>query len=83
MVETFRSALPDLAVTVDHQFANGDYVATRFTVRGTHDGELLGAPPTGRSVAMTGITVSRCEDGRIAEEWELVDVAGLLQQVAA
>ena len=83
MVETFRSALPDLAVTVDHQFANGDYVATRFTVRGTHGGELLGAPPTGRSVAMTGITVSRCEDGRIAEEWELVDVAGLLQQVAA
>ena len=83
MVETFRSALPDLAVTVDHQFADGDYVATRFTVRGTHDGELLGAPPTGRPVAMTGITVSRCEDGRIAEEWELVDVAGLLQQVAA
>ena len=83
MVETFRSALPDLAVTVDHQFADGDYVATRFTVRGTHDGELLGAPPTGRPVAMTGITVSRCEDGRITEEWELVDVAGLLQQVAA
>lgn len=83
MVETFRSALPDLAVTVDHQFADGDYVATRFTVRGTHDGELLGAPPTGRPVAVTGITVSRCEDGRIAEEWELVDVAGLLQQVAA
>jgi len=83
MVETFRSALPDLAVTVDHQFADGDYVATRFTVRGTHDGELLGAPPTGRPVAMTGITVSRCEDGRIAEEWELVDVAGLLQRVAA
>jgi ketosteroid isomerase-like protein len=69
MVDTFRSALPD--------------VASRFTVRGTHDGELLGAPPTGRPVAMTGITVSRCEDNRIAEEWELVDVAGLLQQVAA
>jgi steroid delta-isomerase-like uncharacterized protein len=83
MVDTFRSALPDLAVTVDHQFADGDYVASRFTVRGTHDGELLGAPPTGRPVAMTGITVSRCEDNRIAEEWELVDVAGLLQQVAA
>jgi steroid delta-isomerase-like uncharacterized protein len=83
MVDTFRSALPDLAVSVDHQFAEGDYVASRFTVRGTHDGELLGAPPTGRPVAMTGITVSRCEDGRIAEEWELLDVAGLLQQVAA
>jgi steroid delta-isomerase-like uncharacterized protein len=83
MVQTFRSALPDLAVTVDHQFANGEYVASRFTVRGTHAGELLGVPPTGREVAVTGMTVSRCEDGRIAEEWELVDVAGLFQQVGA
>jgi steroid delta-isomerase-like uncharacterized protein len=83
MVGAFRSALPDLEVTVDHQFAADDYVASRFTVRGTHDGALFGVPPTGREVAMTGIAVSRCEDGRIAEEWELVDVAGLLQQVGA
>jgi steroid delta-isomerase-like uncharacterized protein len=83
MVQVFRSAIPDLAVTVDHQFAEGDYVATRFTVRGTHDGELLGAPPTNRQVIVQGITLSRCADGRIAEEWELVDVAGLLQQIGA
>jgi steroid delta-isomerase-like uncharacterized protein len=83
MVGTFRSALADLAVTVEHQFAAGDYVASRFTVRGTHDGELFGRPPTGRKVVLTGITVSRCEKGRIAEEWELVDVAGLLQQIGA
>ena len=83
MVGTLRDALPDMAVTVDHQFAGGDYVASRFTVRGTHDGELFGTPPTGREVVVTGITVSRCEDGRIAEEWELVDVAGLLQQIGA
>jgi steroid delta-isomerase-like uncharacterized protein len=83
MVGTFRVALPDLAVTVDHQFAEGEYVASRFTARGTHQGALLGAPPTGREVVVTGITVSRCEDGRIAEEWELVDMAGLLAQVGA
>jgi steroid delta-isomerase-like uncharacterized protein len=81
MVQVFRSALPDMAVTVDHQFAEGDYVASRFTVRGTHEGELFGAPPTNRQVVVHGITLSRCADGRIAEEWELVDVAGLLQQI--
>jgi steroid delta-isomerase-like uncharacterized protein len=83
MVGLFRSAFPDMAVTVDHQFADGDYVATRFTCRGTHDGELLGFPATGRAVEVAGITLSRCENGRIAEEWELVDVAGLLQQIGA
>jgi steroid delta-isomerase-like uncharacterized protein len=83
MVGTFRRALPDLTVTVDDQFADGDHVASRFTVRGTHEGELLGTPPSGREVAVCGITVSRCEDGRIAEEWEVLDVAGLLRQIRA
>jgi len=83
MVGTIRSGLPDLTVTVDDQFAGGDYVASRFTVRGTHDGDLFGVAPTGREVAITGITLSRCEDGKLAEEWELVDVAGLLQQIGA
>jgi len=81
MVQVFRSAIPNMTVTVDHQFADGDYVASRFTVRGTHEGELFGAPPTNRQVVVHGITLSRCADGRIAEEWELVDVAGLLQQI--
>src|ERR1043165_1613008 len=64
MVQVFRSAIPDMTVTVDHQFADGDYVASRFTVRGTHDGELFGAAPTKRQVVLTGITISRCQDGR-------------------
>ena len=81
MVQVFKSAMPDMQVTVDHQFAAGDYVASRFTVRGTHDGELFGAAPTNRHVVLSGITISRCQEGRIAEEWELVDVAGLLQQI--
>jgi steroid delta-isomerase-like uncharacterized protein len=83
MVQMFRTAMPDMAVSVDHQFADGDCVATRFTVRGTHEGELFGAPPTRREVEVKGITISRCEGGRIAEEWELVDVVGLLQQIGA
>ncbi len=58
-------------------------MATRYTIRGTHDGDLMGTPPTGRDVAFIGLTVSRCRDGRIVEEWELVDTVGLLRQIGA
>jgi len=81
MVEMYRSAVGGMRLTIDHQFATGDHVATRFTVRGTHAGELLGVPATGRDVTCHGITVSRCRDGRIAEEWEITDALGLLRQV--
>ncbi len=83
LVEGYRSALGGLRVTIDQQFTEGDYVATRYTISGTHDGDLMGTPPTGRKVAFTGITISRCEGGRIAEEWEITDTAALLGQVGA
>jgi steroid delta-isomerase-like uncharacterized protein len=83
MVQGYREALSGLKVTIDQQFTNGDYVATRYTITGTHDGNLMGAPPSGKDVSFTGITISRCEAGRIAEEWELTDVAGLLAQIGA
>jgi predicted ester cyclase len=83
MVERYRDALSGLRVTIDQQFSEGEYVATRFTISGTHDGDLLGAPPTGKDVAFTGIAISRCESGRIVEEWEITDTVGLLGQVGA
>lgn len=83
MVRGYRRTLAGLTVTVEHQFAEGDYVATRATIRGRHDGELMGTPPTGRDVAFSCLTISRCRDGRIEEEWEIGDLAGLLQQVGA
>jgi steroid delta-isomerase-like uncharacterized protein len=83
MVSVYRSAMSDLHVDVEHQFAEGDYVATRATIRGTHDGELMGTPATGRRVAFSMLTISRCENGRIAEEWEIADTMSLLQQVGA
>ena len=83
MVAGYRSALSGLTVTIDQQLTEGDYVATRFTISGTHEGDLMGAPPTGRSVAFSGITISRCRDGRIEEEWELTDTLSLLKQVGA
>jgi steroid delta-isomerase-like uncharacterized protein len=83
MVQRYRDALSGLRVTIDQQFTDGDYVTTRYTVTGTHDGDLMGAPPSGKDVAFTGITISRCESGRIAEEWEITDVVGLLGQIGA
>jgi steroid delta-isomerase-like uncharacterized protein len=81
LVQGYRSGLSDLKVTIDQQFTEGDYVATRTTVRGRHDGDLMGAPATGREVEFSGLTVSRCRDGKIEEEWELIDAVALLRQV--
>ena len=83
MVSVYRSAISDLHVDVEHQFTEGDYVATRVTIRGTHDGDLMGTPPTGRTVSFSALTISRCENGRIAEEWEIADTMSLLRQVGA
>jgi steroid delta-isomerase-like uncharacterized protein len=83
MVQGYRSALSDLNVTIEHQFTEGDYVATRSTIRGRHDGDLMGTPATGRDIAFTSLTISRCRGGKIEEEWELVDTIGLLRQVGA
>ena len=83
MVQGYRDAFTGLNVTIEQQFTEGDYVATRTTIRGRHDGELMGAPPTGRDVEFMGLTISRCSDGKIEEEWELVDVTGLLRQIGA
>ena len=83
MVERYRTALSGLRVTIDQQLTEGDHVATRFTIRGTHDGDLMGAAPTGKDVAFTGITISRCEGGRIVEEWEITDAVGLMGQIGA
>ena len=81
MVQSYRNAFSDLAVTIEHQFAEGDYVATRTTFRGTHDGDLMGTPATGRQVEFSGLTISRCRDGKIEEEWEITDTITLLRQL--
>jgi predicted ester cyclase len=83
MVQGYRDALADLHVTIEHQIADGDYVATRSTVRGRHEGDLMGAAPTGREVEFIILTISRCRDGKIEEEWELADTVSLLGQVGA
>jgi steroid delta-isomerase-like uncharacterized protein len=79
----YRGAFPDLVMTVDQSIAEGDMVATRWTARGTHDGELFGIAPTGKQATVTGITIDRFENGLIAESWTNWDTLGLLQQLGA
>jgi steroid delta-isomerase-like uncharacterized protein len=77
----FRSAFPDTHVTLENIIAEGDKVAVRFTLRGTHGGDLMGIPPTGKPVAFTGIDINRIADGKIAERWANFDTLGLMQQL--
>ena len=60
----FYEAFPDLRVTVEDMLAEGDKVATRWTIRGTHQGELMGIPPTGKQVEASGITIHRVSGGK-------------------
>jgi predicted ester cyclase len=83
MVRGYRDALADLRVTIEHQFTEGDYVATRSMLSGRHEGDLLGAAPTGRDVSFSMLTISRFRDGQIEEEWEIADTISLLRQVGA
>ena len=79
---TFRQAFPDLQPTVEDQVAEGDKVVTRFSARGTHQGETeeFGSP-TGNRVEVTGITIERFADGKVAESWDHYDALGLMQQL--
>ena len=83
MVQGYRDAIADLSVTIEQQFTEGDYVATRSTLTGRHEGHLMGTAPTGRDVSFSMLTISRCRDGKIEEEWEIADTVNLLQQVGA
>ena len=82
-IQTLRSAMPDLRVTTEDIFGAGDRVAMRIRVTGTHTGEVLGIPPTGRGVEFSGINIYRLKHGKIAETWQLPDVWGFMTQVGA
>lgn len=83
MVAGFRLAFPDVHMTIEDQIAEGDRVATRYTFRGTHLGDLMGIPPSGRRVEMSGITIARMTNGKMTEGWVVYDLLGLMQQIGA
>ncbi len=75
----FRAAFPDMSYTVEDMIAEGDKVVDRLTWQATHQGELMGIPPTGNSVTVTEMHISRIADGKIVERWGQGDNLGLTQ----
>jgi steroid delta-isomerase-like uncharacterized protein len=76
-----RKAFPDIKYTVEDMIEDGDKLVARWSAKGTHKGEFMGIPPTGKQVAFSGIEIIRVEDGKAVEEWEELDRAGLMQQL--
>ena len=78
-----HGAYPDLHVAIEDLIAEGDKVVSRNVVTGTHKGEYMGIPPTGKSITYNEIFIFRFVNGRIAETWGVVDVLAQLRQLGA
>ena len=76
-----RSAVPDMEISIDDMFAADDKVVTRFKITGTFTGEMMGIPPTGKSMSVSGIVITRWEDGKEVEAWESLDTLAFNQQL--
>ena len=78
-----RAAFPDHDARIIHQIAEGDLVATYKTLTGTHRGDFFGKPATGKRATIQVMDFVRYRDGKVAEHWGLVDMAGLMRQLDA
>jgi steroid delta-isomerase-like uncharacterized protein len=82
LVSMFRSAMPDLRVVIEDMIAGEDgKVAVRYTLEGTHEGELFGVPPTGKRLSIKSISVERVSEGKIREHWRVTDSLDMMQQL--
>ncbi|HEV7126024.1 MAG TPA: ester cyclase [Ktedonobacterales bacterium] len=77
----FRTAFPDLHLDVEQLLAQGDLVAFRILIRGTHTGPFQGLAPTGRSITLTATDILRIAGGQVVEHWGNLDELGLLRQL--
>ncbi len=80
-VSAYLTAFPDLHFTIEDQIAEEDKTTLRYTARGTHRGDLMGIPPTGKQVTVTGIFITRWANGKAEESWLNFDALGMLQQL--
>jgi predicted ester cyclase len=81
ILDLYTTAFPDSRFTIEQMIAEGDAVATRWTVRGTHKGDLLGNAPTGKQITLTGSHTCRLVGGKIVESWSNWDALGMFQQL--
>lgn len=80
-VKSFREAIPDIHVEVLRTVAQGPFCAAHCLVTGTHRGNTLGVPATGRTIRFEGMTIVRVENGHLREGWNSFDFLSLYQQI--
>lgn len=78
-----RSAFPDLRMEPHEVVAEGDLVAVRVTMTGTHEGEFMGIPPSRRRIEVPAVDFVRIRDGRAVEHWGVTDNLAMMQQLGA
>jgi steroid delta-isomerase-like uncharacterized protein len=83
IVRAYHSAFPDINFTVEKQVAEGDMVVTRWIARGTHRGEFMGIPPSGRRIEVSGMSMDRISRGRIVENWNNWEALEMMRQIGA
>jgi steroid delta-isomerase-like uncharacterized protein len=81
MFTMLRSAFPDFKATIDDIVAEGDKVVIRQTWTGTHKGEFMGIPPTGKSISINVIDIIRIAEGQFVEHWGVMDQMAMMQQL--
>ena len=77
----YRTAFPDLRLTIEDIIAEGETVMARWSCRGTHKGDLSGIAPTGKQFTISGVSIARFANGKMAEGWVSWDALGLMQQL--
>jgi steroid delta-isomerase-like uncharacterized protein len=80
-VMAFREGFPDARVTIEQMIGEGDMVAFRFVMRGTHLGMFAGFPPTGKEDVLTGVDFIRLADGKMVELWSTQETLSWAQQL--
>jgi predicted ester cyclase len=83
IVKMFRAGFSDLNLVIEELIGEGDWIAARATTHGTHSGTIFGIAPTGRKIAVTGLTMVKIVDGKLVESWVKNDVGALMAQLGA
>jgi predicted ester cyclase len=82
LYHSFRAAFPDMTASIELQLAESDLVTTRKIYVGTHKGEFLGVPPTGRTVTFDVIDILRVKDDAITDHWGVMNIMKLMAQIS-
>jgi steroid delta-isomerase-like uncharacterized protein len=80
-IAAYHQAFPDMSISFGDIVSEGDTVVARYTIRGTNSGELMGAPPTGKSVELASVSFLKIANGQVIEEFSLSDMATMFQQL--